>query len=73
VSVELEPVNFAQGFRELLHRRAINVFDTSARGANRMVVMTLGLAKHIGRFTLGVGACRHVTFRAETIERAIDG
>ncbi len=72
VTIKLKSVERAQRFGELLHRGAINVFDATALGADRVVMVMCRLAKHERRLTLSVGSLGYIAFRPQTVERAID-
>jgi hypothetical protein len=60
VSIKLESVARPQRLRELLHCGTVDVFDASARAADRMVMMTARFAEHIRRLAIGIGARRDV-------------
>ncbi len=73
VAVKLESVERAQRFSKLLHRGAINIIDASALRTDRMVMVMRRLAEHERRLTLRVGSLGYLAFRAQTVERAING
>jgi hypothetical protein len=69
--VEREPVQRAKRFSKLIHCRAIDIFHSPARPANRMMVMMRRLAPQVRRFTLRISPRRDIPAIAQMLERAI--
>lgn len=72
MAVEYEAVERSKRLAELLDCVAVYIFYFAAGIADRVMVVALRLAQHIGSLALRIAPRGNFAFGLETLERAVD-